>query len=106
MAVFCGDVFISKPRKFRLSFAVFQSSNLSFPYLTYPTIPCKIFTPAIKISRSAHHRCILVFVVFFLIFVYIKGYASSAVAHNCHHKRNNLTAKEITMSSRHCCGAP
>ena len=37
MAALCGDVFISKLRKFRLSFAVFQYSNPSFPYISqYP----------------------------------------------------------------------
>ena len=62
-----------KTTPFRLSSAVFQYSSLSFPYLTCPTIVCKFFILAKKISRSADRRCIF----FFRIFVCIKGYSSS-----------------------------
>ena len=62
-----------KTTPFRLSSAVFQYSSLSFPYLTCPTIVCKFFIFAKKISRSADRRCIF----FFRIFVCIKGYSSS-----------------------------
>ena len=41
MAALSGDVFISKLRKFRLSFAVFQYSNPSFPYICH--YPLQIF---------------------------------------------------------------
>ena len=58
-------------------FFVYQYSNPSFPYLTYPTIFGKFFTFAKKISRSADHRCIF----FFLIFVCIKRYPSSDSVH-------------------------
>ena len=73
-AVLCGHAFERKRRKFRLSFAVFQYSNLSFPYLADLTILCKFFTlstwrVAEKISRRVE--------IFFVIFVCIKGYQSS-----------------------------
>ena len=50
-----------KTTPFRLSSAVFQYSSLSFPYLTCPTIACKFFILAKKISRSADRRCIFFF---------------------------------------------
>ena len=44
MAVLCGDVFISKLRRFRLSFAVFQYSSIPIIlFLTYPTILCEFY---------------------------------------------------------------
>ena len=69
-----GHVFGRKLRKFRLSFAVFQCSNHSFPYLADLTILCKFFTlstwrVAEKISKRVEF--------FFVIFVCIKGYQSS-----------------------------
>ena len=61
-AVLCGNVFGRKPRKFRLSFAVFQYSNLSFPYLADLIILCKFFTlstwrVAEKIGRRVEFFC-------------------------------------------------
>ena len=72
-AVLCGHVFERKPRKFRLSFAVFQYSNLSFPYLADLTILCKFFTLSTwRVAEKIGRR-----VEFFVIFVCIKGYQSS-----------------------------
>ena len=53
-----------KTTPFRLSSAVFQYSSLSFPYITCPTIVCKFFILAKKISRSADRRCIFFFFEF------------------------------------------
>ena len=52
----CGDVFISKILKFRLSFAIFQYSNPSFPYISYH--PLQIFHFCKKIRGRADHRFI------------------------------------------------
>ena len=76
MAALYGDVFISKLRKFRLSFAVFQFSNPSFPYISQ--YPLQIFHTHEK--KFAEARIIFVFLfafVFFFIFVCIKGHLSS-----------------------------
>ena len=62
MAALCGDVFISKLRKFRLSFAVFQYSKT---FLIYPTILCKFFTLAKKFAG------VRIIVVFLFIYIYI-----------------------------------
>ena len=51
MAVLCGDVFISKLRKFRLSFAVFQYSNHSFPYISH--YPLRILSHLRKILAGS-----------------------------------------------------
>ena len=76
MAAPCGDVFISKLRKFRLSFVIFQYSNPSFPYISH--YPLQIFHTCEKIRRSADHRCIFLCIyLFFLIFVCIKSHPSS-----------------------------
>ena len=76
MAAPCGDVFISKLRKFRLSFVIFQYSNPSFPYISH--YPLQIFHTCEKIRRSADHRCIFLCIYFFfLIFVCIKSHPSS-----------------------------
>ena len=56
MATLCGEVFISKLRKFRLSFAIFQYSNPSFPYISYH--PLQIFHTCEKIRGRADHRFI------------------------------------------------
>ena len=56
MAALCGDVFISKILKFRLSFAIFQYSNPSFPYISYH--PLQIFHFCKKIRGRADHRFI------------------------------------------------
>ena len=73
----CGDDFISKLRKFRLSFAIFQYSNPSFPYISH--YPLQIFHTCEKIRRSADHLCIFIciYYFFFLIFVCIKSHPSS-----------------------------
>ena len=76
MAAWCGDVFISKPLKFRLSFAVFQYSNPSFPYISH--YPLQIFSHLPR--KLAGVRIIVVFLFlfqFFWVFVCIKGYPSS-----------------------------
>ena len=62
MAALCGDVFISKLRKFRFSFAVFQYSNPSFPYI--PPYFANFFTLAKKIHRSADYRFLFICVFF------------------------------------------
>ena len=56
MAALCGDVFISKLLKFRLSFAIFQYSNPSFPYISHH--PLQIFHTCQKIRGRADHRFI------------------------------------------------
>ena len=56
MAALCGDVFISKLLKFRLSFAIFQYSNPSFPYISHH--PLQIFHICKKIRGRADHRFI------------------------------------------------
>ena len=56
MAALCGDVFISKLLKFRLSFAIFQYSNPSFPYISHH--PLQIFHTCKKIRGRADHRFI------------------------------------------------
>ena len=56
MAALCGDVFISKILKFRLSFAIFQYSNPSFPYISYHLL--QIFHFCKKIRGRADHRFI------------------------------------------------
>ena len=74
----------TKVRKFRLSFALFQYSDIPFlPFPTYPTILCKFFHTCEK--RLTGVRIIVVFylllllllLLLFLIFVCIKGYPSS-----------------------------
>ena len=52
-ATLCGDVFISKVRKFRLSFAVFQYSNPSFPYISH--YPLQFFT----LAKSQSHNFVI-----------------------------------------------
>ena len=71
-AVLCGHVFERKPRKFRLSFAVFQYSNLSFPYLADLTILCQFFSQLGEFRKKLAGE-----LNFFVIFVCIKGYQSS-----------------------------
>ena len=51
MAVQCGDVFISKLRKFHLSFAVFQYSNHSFLYISH--YPLRILSHLRKILAGS-----------------------------------------------------
>ena len=71
-AVLCGHGFERKPRKFRLSFAVFQYSNLSFPYLADLTILCQFFTLSTwRVSEKLAGE-----LNFFLILMCIKGYQS------------------------------
>ena len=55
-AALCGDVFISKLRKFHLSFAIFQYSNPSFPYISHH--PLQIFHTCEKTRGRADHRFI------------------------------------------------
>ena len=63
MTALCGDVFISKLRKFRLSFAVFQYSNPYFPNIS--DYPLQIFHTCEKIRRRAdHHRCIFIYIYY------------------------------------------
>ena len=66
MAALCGDVFISKLRKFRLSFAVFQFSNPSFPYISQYSL--QIFHTHEKIRRSADHLYIFICICIFFLF--------------------------------------
>ena len=74
MAALCGDIFISKLRKFRLSFAVFQYSYPSFPCISH--CPLQIFSHLRK--KLAGVRITVVFLfLFFLILLCIKGYPSS-----------------------------
>ena len=56
MAALCGDVFISKLRKFHLFFAIFQYSNPSFSYISHH--PLQIFHTCEKIRGRADHRFI------------------------------------------------
>ena len=63
MAALCRDVFTSKLRKFRLSFAIFQYSDPSFPYISH--YPLQIFE---KIRRIADHRCIFICIYLFFNF--------------------------------------
>ena len=56
MAALCGVVFISKLLKFRLSFAIFQYSNPSFPYISH--YPLQSFHACEKIRGSAD-RCFI-----------------------------------------------
>ena len=77
MVALCGDVFISKVRKFRLSFAVFQYSNFSFPYI--PHYPLQIVHTCGKNwqeCRSSLYFYLYLF-IYFLIFVDMKGHPSS-----------------------------
>ena len=77
MAALCGDVFISKLRKFRLSFAVFQYSNPYFPNISY--YPLQIFHTCEKIRRSAdHHRCIFIY-IYYYYYYYLFSYVSKVI---------------------------
>ena len=59
-------------------FFCFYSSIPILPFLTYPTILCKFFSHLRKkISRSADYIVVFYLLLFFLIFVCIKGYPSS-----------------------------
>ena len=63
MAALRGDVFISKLRKFHLSFAVFQYSNPSFPCISHHT--SQIFSHiAKKIRRSADYPFLFICLFF------------------------------------------
>ena len=75
MVALCRDVFISKLRKFRLSFAVFQYSNPYFPYVFH--YPLQIFHICEKNSRDCGSSLYFYLYFFFLIFVCIKGHPSS-----------------------------
>ena len=66
MAALCRDVFTSKLRKFRLSFAIFQYSDPSFPYISH--YPLQIFHTCEKIRRIADHRCIFICIYLFFNF--------------------------------------
>ena len=81
MAILRGDVFISKLRKFRLSFAVFQYSSIpvfqSFFSLHIPLSFANFITLAKNIGRSADHRCIFILIFLLIYFVCIKDYLSS-----------------------------
>ena len=68
MAALRGDVFISKLRKFRLSFAVFQYSNPYFPNISH--YPLQIFHTCEKIRRSADHRCICICIYYYYYYYY------------------------------------
>ena len=59
------------------AFLLLYSSIPILPFLTYPTILCKFFHTRQKISRSADHRCIFIFISILWVFVCIKGYPSS-----------------------------
>ena len=63
-----GDVFISKLRKFRLSFAVFQYSNPSFVYISY--YPLQIFQTCEKNSQECGSS--LYFYLYFFFFNFWK----------------------------------
>ena len=65
MASLCGDVFMSKLRKFRLSFAVFQYSNPSFPYIT---LSFANFSHLRKKFAGARVIVVFLFVLFFFFF--------------------------------------
>ena len=74
MAALCEDVFISKLRKFCFSFAVFQYSNRSFPYISHHRL--QMFSHLQ--NKLAGVQIIVVFVCLsVLIFMCIKGYPSS-----------------------------
>ena len=75
MAALCGDVFISKLRKFRLSFAVFQYSNPSFPYISQ--YPLQIFLTCELNSQECGSSLYFYLYLFFFIFACIKGLPSS-----------------------------
>ena len=75
MAALYGDVFISKLRKFRLSFAVFQFSNPSFPYISQ--YPLQIFHTHEK--KFAEARIIFAFLFAFVFFFYFRVYQGSSV---------------------------
>ena len=66
MAALCRDVFTSKLRKFRLSFAIFQYSDPSFPYISH--YPLQIFHTCEKIRGIADHRCIFICIYLFFKF--------------------------------------
>ena len=66
MASLCGDVFMSKLRKFRLSFAVFQYSNPFFPYIT---LSFANFSHLRK--KFAGARIIVVFLFVFVFFFFV-----------------------------------
>ena len=75
MAALRGDVFISKLRKFRLSFAVFQYSNPYFPNISH--YPLQIFHTCEKIRRSADHRCICIY--YYYYYYYLFSYVSKVI---------------------------
>ena len=77
MVALCRDVFVSKLRKFRLSFAVFQYSNPYFPYVFH--YPLQIFHICEKNSQDCGSSLYFYFylLLFFLIFVCIKGHPTS-----------------------------
>ena len=76
MASLCGDVFMSKLRKFRLSFAVFQYSNPYFPNISH--YPLQIFHTCEKIRRSADHRCICIY-YYYYYYYYLFSYVSKVI---------------------------
>ena len=78
MAALYGDVFISKLRKFRLSFAVFQFSNPYFPNISH--YPLQIFHTCEKIRRSADHRCICIYYYYYYYYYYyLFSYVSKVI---------------------------
>ena len=78
MAALRGDVFISKLRKFRLSFAVFQYSNPYFPNISH--YPLQIFHTCEKIRRSADHRCICIYYYYYYYYYYyLFSYVSKVI---------------------------
>ena len=74
MAALCGDVFISKLRKFRLSFAVFQYSNPSFPYISQ--YPLQIFLTCELNSQECGSS---LYFYLYLFFFYFRVYQRSSV---------------------------
>ena len=62
MAALCRDVFISKLRKFRFFFAVFQYSNSSFPHISH--YPKQIFHTCGKNSQECGSSFICVIYFF------------------------------------------
>ena len=75
MAALSGDVFISKLRKFRLSFAAFQYSNPSFPYISQ--YPLQIFLTCELNSQECGSSLYFYLYLFIFIFACIKGHPSS-----------------------------
>ena len=101
MAALCGDVFISKVRKFRLSFAVFQYSNFSFPYIShYPLQIVHTCGKNWQECRSSLYFYLYLF-IYFLIFVDMKGHPSdSGPSKENFMKRNQIQDDEEAKCQR------